>query len=104
MTVPMGLLKVKSSLASKAGATYFYATSATAISGWSDPGCGTPMTYYFSSIAANTDTTIALPFGTWTITVVPSSGTPTLTLTPLNNVVSGLVSGKTVMLDPRPAA
>lgn len=104
MSVPMGLLKVRSSLASKSGSTYFYATSATAIAGWSDPGCGTPMTYYFSSIAANTDTTIALPFGTWTITVVPSSGTPTLTLTPLTNVVSGLVSGKTVMLDPRPAA
>lgn len=104
MTVPMGLLQVRSSLASKSGSTYFYATSATAISGWSDPGCGTPMTYYFSSIAANTDTTIALPFGTWTITVVPSSGTASLTLTPLNNVVSGLVSGNTVMLDPRPAA
>jgi hypothetical protein len=104
MTVPMGLLTVRSSKASRSGSTYFYATSATAASGWSDPGCGTPMTYYFSSIAANTDTTIALPFGTWTITVIPSSGTATLTLTPLTNVVSGLVSGNTVMLDPRPAA
>ncbi|HEY4152289.1 MAG TPA: prepilin-type N-terminal cleavage/methylation domain-containing protein [Pseudolysinimonas sp.] len=104
MTVPMGLLKVRSSKASKSGSTNFYATSATAISGWSDPGCGTAMTYYFSSIAASTDTTIALPFGTWTISVIPSSGTATLTLTPLNNVVSGLVSGNKVMLDPRPAA
>jgi Tfp pilus assembly protein PilV len=104
MTVPMGLVTVRSSKASKSGSTYFYATSATAASGWSDPGCGTPMTYYFSSIAANTDTTIALPFGTWTITVVPSSGTASLTLTPLTNVVSGLVSGNKVMLDPRPAA
>jgi Tfp pilus assembly protein PilX len=104
MTVPMGLLKVKSSKASKSGSTFFKAVSATPIAGWGDPGCGTSMTYYFSSIAANTDTTIALPFGTWTITVTPSSGTATLTLTPLNNVTSGRVSGNTVMLDPRPAA
>ena len=99
MTVPMGLLKVKSS---KAGT--FTAVSATPIAGWGDPGCGTPMTYTFANIVANTDTNIALPFGTWTISVTPSSGTATLTLTPLNNVVSGLVSGNKVMLDPRPAA
>jgi hypothetical protein len=99
MTVPMGLLKVKSN---KAGT--FKAVSATPIAGWGDPGCGTGMTYTFANIVANTDTNIALPFGTWTISVTPSSGTATLSLTPLNNVVSGLVSGNTVMLDPRPAA
>jgi len=103
MTVPMGLLKVKSSKASASG-TFLVATSATPIAGWGDPGCGTGMTYKFPAILANTDTNIALPFGTWTISVTPSSGTATLTLTPLNNVVSGLVSGNTVMLDPRPAA
>ncbi|MEO6116700.1 MAG: hypothetical protein ABIP33_09970 [Pseudolysinimonas sp.] len=98
MTVPMGLLKVKSS---KAGT--FKAVSATPIAGWGDPGCGTAMSYTFANIVANTDTNIALPFGTWTISVTPSSGTATLTLTPLNNVVSGRVSGNTVMLDPRAA-
>jgi len=98
MSVPMGLLKVKSS---KAGT--FKAVSATPIAGWDDPGCGTGMTYNFANIVANTDTNIALPFGTWTISVTPSSGTATLTLTPLNNVTSGLVSGNTVMLDPRVA-
>jgi len=99
MTVPMGLLKVNST---KAGT--FKAVSATPIAGWGDPGCGTGMTYTFANIVANTDTNIALPFGTWTISVTPSSGTAALTLTPLNNVASGLVSGNTVMLDPRPVA
>ncbi len=103
MTVNMGLLQVRSSKASKSG-TFLTAVSATPIPGWGDPGCGTPMTYTFPAIAANTDTNIALPFGTWTISVTPTSGIATLTLTPLNNVVSGLVSGNTVMLDPRPAA
>jgi len=100
MTVRMGLLKVNSSLASAAG-TFLVATSATPVTGWGDPGCGTGMTYSFPAIAANTDTTIALPFGTWTISVTPSSGTPTITLTPLNNADPGLVSGSKVMLDPR---
>ncbi len=103
MTVNMGLLQVRSSKASKSG-TFLTAVSATPIPGWGDPGCGTPMTYTFPAIAANTDTKIALPFGTWTISVIATTGTATLTLTPLNNVVSGLVSGNTVMLDPRPAA
>jgi len=100
MTVRMGLLKVNSSLASASG-TFLVATSATPVTGWGDPGCGTGMTYTFPAIAANTDTTIALPFGTWTITVTPSSGTPTITLTPLNNADPGLVSGNKAMLDPR---
>jgi hypothetical protein len=102
MTLNMGLLKVKSSKASASG-TFLKAVSATPIAGWGDPGCGTAMTYNFPAIAANTDTNIALPFGTWTISVTPSSGTAILTLTPLNNVVSGRVSGNTVMLDPRTA-
>ncbi len=100
MTVRMGLLKVNSTKASASG-TFLVATSATPIAGWGDPGCGTGMTYKFPAILANTDTTIALPFGTWTIAVTPSSGTATLTLTPLNNADPGLVSGTTVMLDPR---
>jgi len=95
MTVRMGLLKVKST---KAGT--LTATSATAPAAWNDPGCGTPMTYTFTGLLANTDTNIALPFGTWTLSVPSAS----LTLTPLNNVVSGRVSGSIVMLDPRPAA
>lgn len=100
MTVKMGLVKVNSTLASAAG-TFLVATSATPVAGWGDPGCGTGMTYNFPAIAANTDTNIALPFGTWTISVTPSSGTPTITLTPLNNADPGLVSGSKVMLDPR---
>lgn len=102
VSLNMGLLKVRSSKASKSG-TFLTATSATPIAGWGDPGCGTPMTYTFAAIAANTDTNIALPFGTWTISVTTNSGTATLTLTPLNNVTPGLVSGNTVMLDPRAA-
>jgi hypothetical protein len=57
------------------------------------------MTYTFTGILANTNTNIALPFGTWTLSLPSAS----LTLTPLNNVVSGRVSGSTVMLDPRAA-
>jgi Tfp pilus assembly protein PilX len=94
MEVRMGLLKVKST---KSGT--LTATSATAPASWLDPGCAIPMSYTFS-VSANVDTTIALPFGTWAM----SEPSASLTLTPLSNVVSGLVSGNTVMLDPRPAA
>jgi hypothetical protein len=94
MNLPMGQLRIKST---KAGT--LTATTATPISGWGDPGCGTPMTYTFTGILANTNTNIALPFGTWTLSLPSAS----LTLTPLNNVVSGRVSGSTVMLDPRAA-
>jgi len=93
MNVPMGLLKVRSN---KSGT--LTVVSATPIAGWGDPGCGTGMTYTFS-ITKNNDTTIALPFGTWSLTVPGAS----LTLTPLNNVTPNLVSGNTVMLDPRAA-
>jgi Tfp pilus assembly protein PilV len=97
MTVQMGLLKVKST---RSGTLTAVSTTVPAAwSTWGDPGCGTGMTYTFS-VTQNTDTNIALPFGTWALSV-PSA---TLTLTPLNNVVSGLVSGNKVMLDPRPAA
>ncbi|HEU0205694.1 MAG TPA: type II secretion system protein [Pseudolysinimonas sp.] len=95
MTVKMGLLSVRSS---RNGT--LIVSSATPIPGWGDPGCGTAMSYNFGSVSRNTDVTIALPFGTWTVSV----GSGSLNLTPLNNVTPGLVSGNTVMLDPRPAA
>jgi len=101
MTLNMGLVTVNSS---KSGS--LSVTSATPISGWGDPGCGTSMTYNFGSINANTDTTIALPFGSWTASVATSwwVGPATVTVTPLSNVTPGLVSGTTFMLDPRAAA
>ena len=57
------------------------------------------------NISANTDTTIALPFGTWTVTVTPSFGGLPVSLSRRSTTSRpGLVSGTTVMLDPRPAA
>lgn len=101
MTLKMGLVTVNSSTSGT-----LTVTSATPIAGWGDPGCGTPMTYTFGSISANTDTTIALPFGTWTAAVATAwwAGPATVTVTPLNNVTPGLVSGSTFMLDPRPGS
>lgn len=100
MTLNMGLVTVNST---KSGS--LTVTSATPIDGWGDPGCGTSMTYTFGNINANTDTTIALPYGSWTAAVATSywAGPATVTVTPLSNVTPSLVSGTTFMLDPRPA-
>lgn len=101
MTLNMGLVTINSS---KSGT--LSVSSATPIDGWGDPGCGTSMTYTFGSINASTDTTIALPYGSWTASVSTAwwAGPATVTVTPISNVTPGLVSGGTFMLDPRPAA
>jgi hypothetical protein len=107
VTVRMGLLTVKSTAAT---AGYLTAVKADPIPGSGDPGCGGTMTYTFDKILTqNTVVPIALPFGSWKLYYGTTAGALTTPLTntnivPTSNVATGLVSGNTVTLDPRPVA
>ncbi|WIB15338.1 type II secretion system protein [Curtobacterium sp. MCPF17_050] len=71
-----------------------------------DPGCAPSITYWFTGINSTSATTIALPFGTWTIrssTSVGSSGKniPSVAANPRVSNVNVAVTGDVVSLDPR---
>jgi len=97
MGIPMGVLTVKST-----GVGTLTAVSATPPSGLGDPGCASPMTYSFGQVLINGSTTIALPFGSWTLSSTNSSGTKSA-ITGANVAVNtrGSVTANTVTLDPR---
>jgi prepilin-type N-terminal cleavage/methylation domain-containing protein len=93
-TIAMGLVTV-TRLTAGADLT---AVSAPAPEGSGDPGCARSTTYNFGAVAAGS--TIALPFGTWTL----RSGTSTVAASAITLGSRGLVSGTTVTLDPRVVA
>ena len=69
------------------------------------PGCKTatqasPPTFTFPNLPANSTSTLALPYGTYRL----SSGAATLTVAPMTDPLSGLLSSYTasvLTLDPR---
>jgi len=91
--VPMGIVTVRNI---PSGAS-LVATTAAAPAGSGDPGCAKPRVYEFGAVPAGS--TIALPFGTWTLTagttVIPAAS---LTLTSRGTITSAT---NTVTLDPR---
>ncbi|MEG8034772.1 hypothetical protein QP157_05365 [Sphingomonas sp. LR61] len=72
-----------------------------------DPGCAPSTTYTFTGMTPSAATTIALPFGTWTLrgtTVlggVLSSNTQTIASNPNVSNLKVSSSGNVVTLDPR---
>lgn len=98
MGIPMGVVTVK------AGAVGFLtAVSAAPPAGLGDPGCATPMTYSFGSVLINGSTTIALPFGSWTLSSSTTQSGTKNTIVGGNITLNtlGTVTGNTVTLDPR---
>jgi prepilin-type N-terminal cleavage/methylation domain-containing protein len=97
--VPMGILTV-TGLTSGANLT---AESTTAAAATGDPGCAQATTYNFGAVP--TTSTIALPFGSWTL----HSGSTTVPASAITLASRGVVSasggsggsGATVTLDPR---
>lgn len=81
----------------------------TAVSG-GDPGCSSSTTYSFTGLTSASATTVALPYGTWTLrstTVLgglPGSNTPVVAANPKVTNVNVGVSGNVVTLDPRTAS
>ncbi|GGK93904.1 prepilin-type N-terminal cleavage/methylation domain-containing protein [Curtobacterium luteum] len=101
---PMGIIDVKMGGIDTVLAATVKNTSAVA---GGDPGCSPSTTYYFTGMTPSKATTIALPFGTWTLrgtTAIGgllSSDSQNVKANPdaSNQVVS--TSGNTVTLDPR---
>ncbi len=97
MNVPMGIMTVKYT-----GAAYLFAVSSTAPAAALDPGCSLAPTYSFGQVLINGTTTIALPYGTWTLY---SSATAGGARTAIPGTNLGLVGGgNAVTLDPRKPA
>ncbi|CAN5228810.1 hypothetical protein BH09ACT5_BH09ACT5_18710 [soil metagenome] len=98
MAIPMGVATVKFTTVD-----YLIAVSATPPAAALDPGCANPMTYTFGEVLVNGNTTVALPFGSWTL-YSSATATGTRTVIPGGNITvntRGQVSGTTVTLDPR---
>lgn len=109
ISVRMGIATVRTG--ASGGDWYITAVSTTPVAGSGDPGCGTAGTasaivYKFGQVLKrNTDTQIALPFGSWKLYYGTTAGaitTPFTTITTYSNAAPGMVSGNTVTLDPRP--
>jgi prepilin-type N-terminal cleavage/methylation domain-containing protein len=97
--VPMGIVTVKGI---PAGAT-LTATTAAPPAGSGDPGCATPVAYTFSAVADGS--TIALPFGTWTLSTTVGTVSRTVSASSLILESHGVITARTntVTLDPREA-
>lgn len=97
--VPMGTFTAKTSV----GAVAITATPTTVLDP-ADPGCGTtPATAYtFARNASNTQT-LALPYGTYTITatIINAAGLSVTTPVTLAGKSKATVNGSKIMLDPR---
>ncbi|ROS77558.1 prepilin-type N-terminal cleavage/methylation domain-containing protein [Curtobacterium sp. PhB130] len=101
---PMGIIDVKMSGID----TVLVATvkNTTAVSG-GDPGCSPSTTYYFTGLKSTAATTVALPYGTWTLRGTTalagllSSNNPVVAANPNVTNVNVSVSGNVVTLDPR---
>lgn len=109
MSVPMGIVEVKSVRENQ----WVIATSVATSSVPGAPGCTISMRYDFANLSNSSSQGtryLALPYGTWQLwTATTQSGTRTAVtssnLSPYSNVVkSGMVTGNTVVVDPRPAA
>lgn len=103
VNLPMGVVDVKTSLLD----TVLVATSknTTAVPN-GDPGCSPTTTYTFTGLNSVKATTIALPYGTWTLRTTTAVGllgtnSPTVSATPSAKNVYVAVSGSDVLLDPR---
>jgi hypothetical protein len=105
MNVPMGLATVKYT-----GAAYLFAVSATAPATTGDPGCGVSMTYTYGNVLTNGTTTVALPYGSWTLyadTSSSGSGKTAIAVANLGVVsgtrgyLSGSASTNVITVDPR---
>jgi prepilin-type N-terminal cleavage/methylation domain-containing protein len=90
-SIPMGLLTVTGLTA---GAE-LRAVSAPAPAGTGDPGCARSTTYNFGAVPAGS--TIALPYGSWTL----RTGSSTVAGTAFTLGSRGRVTGTVVTLDPR---
>lgn len=103
MNIPMGVVTVKHN-----ATAYLTAVSATAPASAADPGCANGMTYTFGQVLTNGTTTIALPYGSWTLY---THSTPSGTKTPVStsnlgivgSLLGALLGGNVITLDPRVA-
>jgi len=95
MPIPMGVMTVK--FTSQA---YLFAESTAGPAGSFDPGCAAAPKYSFGRILINGTSTIALPYGSWTL--YSGSNADGSGKTPLSAANLGLVgAGTVVTLDPR---
>jgi prepilin-type N-terminal cleavage/methylation domain-containing protein len=101
---PMGVFDVKMSGLDTVLVATVKNTSAVANG---DPGCSPTTTYYFTGMSAATKTTVALPFGTWTLRGstsllgLLSSNSQTISSNPDVSNLKVSSSGNVVTLDPR---
>jgi prepilin-type N-terminal cleavage/methylation domain-containing protein len=100
--VPMGIVTV----AGIPAGAILSAITAAPPAGSGDPGCATPVAYTFGAVPAGS--TIALPFGTWTLSTTATTGAgsvvvPASSIT-LNSRGSTTPATNTVTVDPREVA
>ena len=108
MSVPMGIVEVKNVRENQ----WVIATSVNGSSVPGTPTCTISMRYDFANLSSSTTQNtryLALPYGTWQLsTATTQAGTRTAVTTSnisaYSNVVkTGMVTGSTVVVDPRPA-
>jgi hypothetical protein len=108
MSVPMGIVELRNVREDR----WVIATSVNGSSVPGTPTCTISMRYDFANLSSSgTQTTryLALPYGTWQLsTATTQTGTrtavPTASISPYSNVVkTGMVTGNTVVVDPRAA-
>lgn len=108
MSVPMAIVEVRN----VRERDWIIATSVNGSSTAGAPGCAIAMRYDFANISSSSTSGsryLALPYGTWQIFSATSqtgtrSGLAVNNIVPFSNVVTtGMVTGNTVVLDPRAA-
>jgi Tfp pilus assembly protein PilV len=109
MAVPMGIVEVTN----VPDNLWVIAASVNGSSVAGTPTCTIAMRYDFATLSGSSTTNtryLALPYGTWQLSTATDSTTSSLTaisasnISPYSNVVkTGMVTGNTVVVDPRPA-
>ncbi len=99
MDVPMGVANVSFTI------NNYYLTAVSATGGNGDPGCSVPMTYSFGKVLTLGSTTIALPYGSWTLySSSTASGSKTVIASSrITPVTLGYSASNVLTLDPRVA-
>jgi prepilin-type N-terminal cleavage/methylation domain-containing protein len=105
--VPMGQLTVAAAAAPPGAApTATELRVRSTASTWAgDPGCATPRTFTYSSLAAGGAATVAVPYGSWTVEENVNGawvGVPDTRLTVPTNAAGPTVTGPVITIDPRP--